>query len=94
VVEWIDPAGTVVSAGRSLRSLYELEVAPDLVILAVQGAAVLDFAAAAAAREAKALRNVPGGPAQDIETSSWLEPRLLDIVRDAGLRLVGLNSLG
>ena len=73
VVEWVDPAGTVVSAGRSLRSLGELEVAPDLVILAVEGAAVLDFAAAAAARGAKALLVVPAGPEQDIEASSRVE---------------------
>lgn len=93
VVEWLDPGGAVASAGRSLRSLNELGVAPDLVILAVEGAAVLEFAATAAATGAKALLVVPPGP-QDIEASSWLEPRLLDIVRDAGLRLVGPNSLG
>ena len=94
VVEWVDPGGEVVSAGRSLRRLGELEVAPDLVILAVEEAAVLDFAAAAAATGAKALLVLPAGREQDIEASSWLEARLLDIVRDAGLRLVGPNSLG
>jgi acyl-CoA synthetase (NDP forming)/RimJ/RimL family protein N-acetyltransferase len=80
--------------GRSVRTLRELEVAPDLVILAVEGDAVLDFAAEAAAKGARALLIVPAGPERDTEVSSAVEARLLEIVRDAGLRLVGPNSLG
>jgi acyl-CoA synthetase (NDP forming)/GNAT superfamily N-acetyltransferase len=94
VVELINPAGGVVSAGRSVRTLRELEVAPELVILAVEGEAVLDFAAEAAAKGARALLVLPPGPKQDIDASSGFEDRLLEIVRDAGLRLVGPNSLG
>ena len=94
VVELVSSTGAVVSAGQSVRSLRELEVAPDLVILAVEGDAVLAFAAEAAAKGARGLLVVPAGPEQDIEASSWVEDRLLEIVRDAGLRLVGPNSLG
>ena len=94
VVELVEPSDAVVSAGRSVRTLRELEVAPDLVILAVEGNAVLDFAAEAAAKGARALLVVPAGPEQDIVASSWVEDKLLEIVRDAGLRLVGPNSLG
>ena len=94
VVEPVNPAGAVVAARRSVRSLRELEVAPDLVIIAVEGDVVLDFAAEAAAEGARALLVVPAGPEQDIEASPRLEARLLEIVRDAGLRLVGPNSLG
>jgi acetate---CoA ligase (ADP-forming) len=94
VVESVNPAGAVVAARRSVRSLRELDVAPDLVIIAVEGDAVLDFAAEAAAKGARALLVVPAGPEQDIQAPSRLEARLLEIVRDAGLRLVGPNSLG
>ncbi len=94
MVEWVDPAGTVGSAGRSLRSLGELEVAPDLVILAVEGAAVLDFAAAAAAGGRKRCWLSRLAQSRTSRHRPWLEARLLDIVRDAGLRLVGPNSLG
>ena len=94
VVELVDPSDAVVSDGRSVRTLRELEVAPDLVILAVEGNAVLDFAAEAAAKGARALLVVPAGREQDIVASSWVEDKLLEIVRDAGLRLVGPNSLG
>ena len=94
VVELIDPAAAVVSAVRPVPSLRELEVAPDLVILAVEGDAVLDFAAQAAAKGARALLVVPAGVEPDIEASSRREAKLLEIVRDGGLRLVGPNSLG
>jgi acyl-CoA synthetase (NDP forming)/GNAT superfamily N-acetyltransferase len=94
LVEWVNPAGGVVCAVRSVRTLRELEVAPDLVILAVEGDAVLDFAAEAAAKGARALLVVPAGPEQDVQASSGVESRLLEIVRDGGLRLVGPNSLG
>ena len=94
VVELIDPAAAVVSAVRSVPNLRELEVAPDLVILAVEGDAVLDFAAQAAAKGARALLVVPAGVEPDIEASSRREAKLLEIVRDGGLRLVGPNSLG
>ncbi len=94
VVELVNPAGAAMSAERSVRTLRELEVAPDLVILAVEGDAVLDFAAEAAAKGAKALLVLPAGLERDIEASSGIEDRLLEIVRDAGVRLVGPNSLG
>jgi len=94
VVESVNRAGTVVSARRSARSLDELDRAPDLVIIAVEGEAVLEFAAEAAAKGARALLVVRAGPEQDSAASPRLEARLLEIVRDAGVRLVGPNSLG
>jgi acyl-CoA synthetase (NDP forming)/GNAT superfamily N-acetyltransferase len=94
VVELVSPASDAMSAGRSIGTLRELEVAPDLVILAVEGDAVLDCAAEAAVKGARALLVVPAGPEQDLEALAGIENRLLEIVRDAGLRLVGPNSLG
>ena len=84
----------VVSTGRFSPSLSKLDVAPELVVIAVAGDAVLDFAAEAAANGARALLVVPAGPEQDLDASSGLDAALLQIVRDAGLRLVGPNSLG
>ena len=48
-VELVDAGAGVVSGRGSVGSLGELEVVPDLVILAVEGDAVLAFAAEAAA---------------------------------------------
>ena len=93
VVEPVNRAGAVVCSRRSAGSLDELDVVPELVIVAVEGDAVLDVAADAAAKGARALLVVPAGLERD-ETSPAREARLLEIVRDAGLRLVGPNSLG
>ena len=78
-----------------VQSLDELEVAPDLVILAAPGDELLESAAAAAATGARALLVLPVGADQDDEPASReREEQLLAIVRDGGLRMVGPNSLG
>ena len=94
VVKPVNRAGGVVCSMPAARSLSELEVAPELVIIAAVGDDVLDFAAEAAANGARALLVLPAGPEEDGEASLAREERLLDIVRGAGLRLVGPNSLG
>jgi acyl-CoA synthetase (NDP forming) len=94
VVEPVNRAGGVVCSRRAARSLAELETAPDLVIIAVEGDELLECAAEAAATGAKALLVVPAGAELEVEASMEREARLLEIVRDAGLRLVGPNSLG
>ena len=94
VVKPVNRAGGVVCSMPAARSLSELEVAPELVIIAAVGDDVLDLAAEAAANGARALLVLPAGPEEDGEASLAREERLLDIVRGAGLRLVGPNSLG
>ncbi len=94
VVEPVNRAGGVVCSRRTARSLGELEDPPDLVIIAVEGDTVLEFAREAAAAGAKALLVVPAGAELEGEASLEREARLLEIVRDAGLRLIGPNSLG
>ena len=94
VVTPVNRPGGVVCSRRAARSLGELEVVPELVIIAVAGDEVLEFAAEAAATGARALLVVPAGPGQDGETFRGREERLLEIVRGGGLRLVGPDSLG
>ena len=79
---------------RAARSLDELEVAPELVIIAVAGDEVLEFAAEAAAKGARALLVLPAGPEEHGDASLVPEERLLEIVRGGGLRMVGPSSLG
>ncbi len=91
----VNRAGGVVCSLRAARSLGELEVAPELVIISVAGDAVLEFAAEAAAAGARALLVLPAGRDQEGgEASRARRERLLEIVRGAGLRMVGPNSLG
>jgi acyl-CoA synthetase (NDP forming)/GNAT superfamily N-acetyltransferase len=95
VVTPVNRAGGVVCSMRAARSLGELPVGPELVIIAAAGDEVLEFAAEAAATGARALLVLPAGPEQEGgETSLAREHRLLEIVRDAGLRMVGPRSLG
>ena len=93
VVTPINRAGGVVCSMQAARSLAELEVAPELVIITAAGDDVLEFAGEAAAKGARALLVLPAGP-EDGEAASAREERLLEIVRGGGLRLVGPSSLG
>ncbi len=94
VVTPVNPAGGVVCSMRAARSLAELDVVPELVIIAAAGEELLEFAAEAAAAGARALLLVPAGPEDDGEASAEQQERLLEIVRGAGLRMVGPSSLG
>ena len=90
----VDRAGGVVCSMRAARSLTELEVAAELVIIAAAGDEVLEFAAEAAASGARALLVLPAGPEQDVEALLAREERLLELIRGGGMRMVGPSSLG
>ena len=94
VVTPVNREGGVVCSMRAARSLAELEVAPELVIIAAVGDELLEFAADAAANGARALLVIPAGGEENGEASPGREERLLEIVRGAGLRMVGPNSWG
>jgi acyl-CoA synthetase (NDP forming)/GNAT superfamily N-acetyltransferase len=94
VVTPVNRAGGVVCSMRAARGLAELEVVPELVIIAAAGDELLEFAAEAASTGARALLLLPAGPEDDGEASPEQAARLLEIVRGAGLRIVGPGSLG
>ena len=94
VVTPVNRAGGVVCSMRAARGLDELDVAPELVIIAAAGDEVLEFAAEAAAKGARALLILPPGSAHEGEASPARDERLLEIIRGAGMRMVGPSSLG
>jgi acyl-CoA synthetase (NDP forming)/GNAT superfamily N-acetyltransferase len=94
VVSAVNRDGGVVCSMSAARSLRELPVPAELVIIAAGGDDLLEFAADAAASGAKALLVLPAGPEDDGGVSAGEEDRLLEIVRGAGLRVVGPGSLG
>ena len=94
VVEAVNRDGGVVCSLQAARTIAELRLPPELVIIAAAGDELLEFAAEAAANGARALLVVPAGPEDDSAAFGAQEDRLMQIVRDAGARLVGPNSLG
>ncbi len=94
VVTPVNRAGSVVSSMRAARSLAELDVGPELVIISAAGDELLEFAAEAASTGARALVLLPASPENGSLASPERGERLLEIVRGAGLRMVGPGSLG
>ena len=76
------------------RSLAELDEPPELVVIAVPPDDVPDVASQAAECGAKALLILTAGFADRGDEGRELEERVLEIVRGAGLRMVGPNCLG
>ena len=90
----VNRAGSVVSSTPAARSLAELEVVPELVIISAAGDELLEFAAEAASACARALVLLSESPEDGSVASPERGERLLEIVLGAGLRMVGPGSLG
>lgn len=94
VVTPVSRTGGVVRSVRVVEGLGDLEEIPELVIVAVPAEDVLAVAAEAADRGARALVVLSEGFSETGEEGRIRQERLLDVVRAAGMRLVGPNSLG
>jgi acetate---CoA ligase (ADP-forming) len=94
VVRPVNRAGGVVCSRQAATSLGELDFVPELVIIAADGDEVIEFAAEAAARGAKALMVLPASLHEHLVASIAPSERLLEIVRGSGMRMVGPRGLG
>jgi acetate---CoA ligase (ADP-forming) len=94
VVTPVSRSGGVVHSMRAARSLSELDEPAELVVIAVPPEEVLEVAEEATRHGAKALLVLSAGFADDGGEGRTREQRLLEIVRSAGLRMVGPNCLG
>jgi len=89
----VNRSGGAVHSVRAARSLSELAEPPELVVVAVPDEEVLDVAAEAARVGARAMlvvSRMAGSAGED----SGRQRQLLEIVRSAGLRMVGPGALG
>jgi acyl-CoA synthetase (NDP forming)/GNAT superfamily N-acetyltransferase len=90
----INRAGGVIRSIRVAPSIAALEEAPELVVTAVSPAEVVEIAREAAEKGAKGLIVLRCETADGAsQAHEWEEP-LLEVVRAAGMRLVGPNCLG
>ena len=94
VVTPVNRAGGAVGSRAAAHNLGELDVVPELVIIAAAGEELLEFASEAAASGARALLVVPADLEDHGEASVERDQRLLEIVRDSGMRMVGPGAVG
>ena len=90
----INAAGGVIRSIPVAPSIAGLEEAPELVVIAVPATELVEVAREAAEKGAKALIVLRGGPADEGDQAREWEELLLEVVRGAGMRLVGPNCLG
>ena len=90
----VNRSGGVVRSVRVARDLGELPEVPELVVVAVPAAEVLDVARGAVDHGARALLVVLTGFRDAGEEARARQEELLEVVRSAGVRMVGPNSLG
>jgi acyl-CoA synthetase (NDP forming) len=94
-VVWpVNRDGSVVCSMLAARSLVELAITPELVIIAAGGDELVDVAAEAAACGARALLVLSAHAEHDGEAGLDRARRLLEILRGSGLRMIGPSSLG
>ena len=90
----INRAGGVIRSIRAAHGIAELQEVPELVVIALPPAEVVDVAREAAEKGAKALVVLAGEVADEGDPAREREARLLEVVRGAGMRLVGPGCLG
>ncbi len=94
VVYPVNPASEVVQSVRAYPSIEAVPGAVDLAVIAVPAAAVADAACQCAERGVPAIVVLSAGFAEVGEEGAGRERELVEICRNAGMRLVGPNCLG
>jgi acetate---CoA ligase (ADP-forming) len=90
----VNPARDRIQDRPAYRSLAEIPAAPELTIIAVPAAAVLDAVRDCVAAKCRAAIVFTSGFAESGEEGRSLQERMAGIARDGGLRLLGPNCLG
>lgn len=93
-VHAIHPSGGMVDGHPRLRSLDELDVAPDLVCIAVPADHVIEVARAAVRAGAGGILVHSAGFAESGPAGRQAQDELVEIARAAGVPLLGPNSMG
>jgi acetyl coenzyme A synthetase (ADP forming)-like protein len=94
VVYPVNTGGDSVAGVRAYRSIAEIGDVPELAVVCVPGAQVLDAAAAALEAGVRALCVISAGFAETGSDGRKRQDQLLALVRSHGARLIGPNCLG
>ena len=90
----VNPASEVVQSVRAYPSITDVPDEIDLAVIAVPAPAVVEVATECADRRIPALIVISAGFSETGAEGAELERRLLEVCRDAGIRLLGPNCLG
>jgi acetyl coenzyme A synthetase (ADP forming)-like protein len=94
VVYPVNPSAEVVQSVRAYPSISDVPGEVDLAVIAVPADAVADVARGCAEKGVPAMVVISAGFAEVAEEGAERQRHLLEICREAGIRLIGPNCLG
>lgn len=94
VVYPVNPASDVVQSVRAYRGVGEIPGEVDLAVIAVPPCAAVEAARECAAKGVSSLVVLSAGFAEVGEEGTALQRELVEVCREAGMRLIGPNCLG
>jgi acetyl coenzyme A synthetase (ADP forming)-like protein len=90
----VNPNARVVRSVRAYPTILDVPDEVDLAYIVVPRTAVLDVARQCAEKGVRAIVVISAGFSEVGEEGAELEERLLDVVRNSGMRMVGPNCMG
>jgi acetyl coenzyme A synthetase (ADP forming)-like protein len=90
----INPAATEIEGVAAFASVLDIPGDVDMAVITVPAAAVLEVARECAAKGVRALVVISAGFGEAGPEGAELQRRLLEVCRQAGIRLVGPNCMG
>jgi acetyl coenzyme A synthetase (ADP forming)-like protein len=90
----VNPSSPVVGSVKAYRSVLDIPDPVDVAVVIVPAQAVLQVVRECAEKGVKGLVIISAGFSETGPEGAGLEQELLDLVRDAGMRMVGPNCMG
>ena len=94
VVHPVNPAHAFVQGVHAYASVMDIAEPVDVAFVAVPAPAVLDVARECAEKQVRALVVISAGFSETGEEGRQRQDELLEVCRDAGMRLIGPNCMG
>jgi acetate---CoA ligase (ADP-forming) len=93
-IHLVNGTGSPVDGRNAYRSVGDIPEAVEMAVITVAAASAVEVAGDCARKGVRALVVISGGFAEAGQEGSELQRRLLEVCRQAGMRLVGPNCMG
>ena len=90
----VNGTGAAIDGHSAFKSVRDIAEAVEMAVIATPAASIVDVASECAEKGVRALVVISGGFAEAGPEGVELQRRLLEVCRQAGMRLVGPNGLG